>query len=92
MRLISNNAGAPARNLCTLVFLFAVLGGCDSGPKRPRTSSPRLNIARVVAERGALTYLARTYSSPGKLEHSSDVTGLLVMRRAADLRPLGGRY
>lgn len=80
--------------LFALVSLLITLSGCQpkSGAQRHPISGSSALITRVMIERGALRYVSRAYAPPGKLENSSEVTGLVIMRDAADMRPLGGRY
>jgi hypothetical protein len=76
--------------LCALI----VLAGCATTERssRLRVPGPSAVFGELIDERGALTYVSRTYSAPGDLDRSSEVTGLIVMRRAADMRAIGGHY
>ncbi len=97
MRVIPDSAWSfrhATHGLFVLISLLVVLSGCQpkSGSSRQPGSGSSALITRTLVERGALTYLSRTYSPPGKLGNSSEVSGLVVMRETADMRPLGGRY
>jgi hypothetical protein len=48
-------------------------------------------FSQLIRERGTLAYLSRTYSAPG-VPSDSKVSGLVIMRQPADLRPIGGDY
>jgi hypothetical protein len=80
----------PALTLLALGSL-TLLDGCESDRHRSEVSGRAAMFSQLIHERGGLTYLSRTYSTPG-IPSDSKVTGLVIMRQPADLRPIGGDY
>ena len=81
----------PALYLLTLGSL-TLLDGCESDRSKPLPPSGYAAMfSQLIQERGTLTYLSRTYSAPG-VPTDSKVSGLVIMRQPADLRPIGGDY
>lgn len=80
--------------LCCLTVLSSLFAACDADrpSKQAGLTGPAVTFNRLIDERGPLTYLSRTYSAAGVADRSFEVTGMVVMRHEADLRPIGGRY
>jgi hypothetical protein len=96
MRLHSNLAGAIRRSIQRIAvcsFVLGVLAGCESDRRKTVViPEPAATFNRVLDQRGMLTYVVQSYSSPGVLEVSSQAGALVIMRRPDDMRPVGGAY
>jgi len=83
--------------MCSRLWAIAAIGfllllGCATRATDRVRPVPPDNTPDLINERGALTYVARTYDARGVSGGPSRVQGLILLRDRSELAPLGGPY